>query len=135
MDGIDFVLFCQRNDAVDVQIRLHRALTRAHLVRLVGLEAVQSKPVFSGIDRHRAQAQFGSRAEDSNGDFTAVRRQYFSDRFSLRHQRSVTNTDKTASQNFRLFHERGKAQQQFIRFGEETKFLVSGARLRSAGAM
>jgi hypothetical protein len=35
---------------------------------------------------------------------------------------------KTASQNFRLFHERDKAHQQFIRFGEETKFLMGGAR-------
>jgi hypothetical protein len=53
MDGIDFILFGQRNDAVDIQVCLHRAITRAHLIRLVGLETVQPKPVFRGIKPRR----------------------------------------------------------------------------------
>jgi hypothetical protein len=44
----------------------------------------------------------------------------------------ITQSSQTQAkgfpQNSRLFHERGNAQQQFIRFEEETKFMMSGAR-------
>ena len=72
MDGVDALLQRQRDNALDVEIGLHRTFAFAHQVGFVGLEPVQGQAVFLGIDGHRAQAQFVGRAQDADGDFTAI---------------------------------------------------------------
>ena len=72
MDGVDLFFGGQRNDALHVQVRFHRALACADQVGLVGLEAVQGQAIFLRINGHGAQAQFIGRAQNANGDFAAV---------------------------------------------------------------
>ena len=62
----------ERDDAGDVEIRADRALALADQIRLVRLEAVDREPVLLRVDGHGAEAQFGGRAKDADGDFAAV---------------------------------------------------------------
>ena len=103
MDRVDALLFGERHDSRDVQVRFDWSLADANLVGFIGLEPVQAQPVFLRINADRAQAEFGGRAKDADGDLAAVGGEQFLDRFGLLHQGS----DRTRpSQNFRLFHER-----------------------------
>ncbi len=72
VDRIDLMLLRQRDDAVDVEIGADRFAGLADAVRLIGLEAVQRKPVLMREDGDRADAQFVRRAEDANSDLAAV---------------------------------------------------------------
>ena len=74
MDGVDPLGLGRRHDALDVQIRGHRALALADQVRFIGLEAVDAEAVLLRVDGHGAQVQFGRGAEDADGDLGAVRR-------------------------------------------------------------
>ena len=72
MDGVDMRLFRHADDVVDVEVSLDRLLAGADEIGFVRLEAVQGEAVLVGIDGHRADAQFGSRTHDADGDFAAV---------------------------------------------------------------
>ena len=72
MDRVDAFFLRQRDDAVDVQVGLDRALALADQVGFVRLEAVQAEAVFLGIDGDGAQAELGGGAHDADGDFAAV---------------------------------------------------------------
>ena len=67
----------QADDAVDIQIRPHRAFSFAHHIGLICLEAMHRVAILLSVDGHRAHAQFGCCAENPNRDFTTVCRQKF----------------------------------------------------------
>ncbi len=75
MDGIHFLFPGQGDDALVIEVGLHRPFALADEVGFVGLEAVQGQAVFLGIDGNRAQAEFVGRAQNANGDFAAVQRE------------------------------------------------------------
>ncbi len=72
MDGIDLGLLGDANDVVNVEISPDWLLPGPDQIRLVSLEAVQGKAVFAGIDGDGADAEFGCRPQNANGDFAAV---------------------------------------------------------------
>ena len=77
MDRVDAFFARERHDAVDVEIRLDRALALADQVGFVRLEAVQAEAVFLRVDGDGAQAQFVGGAKNADGDFAAIRGQQF----------------------------------------------------------
>ena len=77
MNRVHVLLFGQGDDAIDVEIGLHRAHAAADLIRLVGLEAVETERVFLGIDRDGPKAQLGRGPHDANRDLTPVEREQF----------------------------------------------------------
>ena len=77
MDRVDALLLGQRDDAVDVEIGLDRALALADQIGLVGLEAVQREAILLRIDGDGAHAQFVGGAEDADGDFAAIQCEEF----------------------------------------------------------
>ena len=85
MDRVDVVLFRDRDDAGNVEIRLDGALADTDLVRFVSLEAMERQAVFLRINRDGAQAELGGGAEDTNRDLAAISGEQFFDRFGLRH--------------------------------------------------
>ena len=62
----------RRRRCSDVEIRPDRPLALADQVGLVGLEAVHAEAVLLRVDGDGAQAEFGGRAEDADGDLAAV---------------------------------------------------------------
>ena len=72
MDKGRAALLGNRDDAVDIEIGLHRTEAGANPIAFIGLEAVQRQLVLFRIDRDRAQAELGSGAHDADGDFTAI---------------------------------------------------------------
>ena len=74
MDGIYFLFDGQFDDGIDIEIGLHRPFALADQIRLVGLEAMQTKAVFLRIDGYGGEAEFGGSAKNARGDFTAVQR-------------------------------------------------------------
>jgi hypothetical protein len=72
MDEVHALLLRERDDARNVEIRADRPFAFADDVRLVRLEAMDGEAIFLRIDRDGAQAEFGRRAKDADGDFAAV---------------------------------------------------------------
>ena len=72
MDTIHTTGLRQVNDAVNVEVGGHGPFPLAYEVRLVGLKTVHPKAVLLRINRDCAVRQFGSTAENSYRDFTAV---------------------------------------------------------------
>ena len=89
MNRVNVVLFRDRDDAGDVEIRLDGPFATADLVGFVGFEAVQREAIFLGVNRDGAQAEFGGGAEDTNRDLAAIGGEQFFDRFGLRHPGSL----------------------------------------------
>ena len=85
MNRVDLLSFCQANNPRNIQVRFYGAFPGTHLIGLVGLEAVQGKPVFLRIDGHGAQAKLVGSAKDANGDFAAVGSQQFANWFHFPH--------------------------------------------------
>jgi hypothetical protein len=54
------------------EIGRDRSLARAHLIGLVGLEAVEAELVLLGENRHGALAKLVSSAQHANGDLAPV---------------------------------------------------------------
>jgi hypothetical protein len=129
VNRIHAAFFGERDDPVNIQIRLDGTFPRADLIGLVCLKAVQSETVFLRIDADGAESQFGGRAEDANSDFAAVRREKLLNRFGFLH----SGSDQSATRNPTLFHVRGRTQQQFIRFSGKTKFIGGRGVPVSAG--
>ena len=77
MDGVHLLVPGDRQNALDVQIGLHRTLVFGKGIGLVGLETVQADAVRLGVNRDRPQPQFGCRPHDTNGDLAAVGSQKF----------------------------------------------------------
>ena len=77
MDGLHLLVPGDRQNALDVQIGLHRPLLSWQGVGLIGLETVQGDAVRLGVDGDRPQPEFGGRPHDTNGDFAAVGSQEF----------------------------------------------------------
>ena len=77
MNDVHALLLRERDDALDVEIRADRPLPLAHAISLVRLEAVHRKPILLGVNRDGAQAQFGRRAHDADGDLRAVSDEQF----------------------------------------------------------
>ena len=78
-----------RQNALDVQIGLHRTLVSGKRIGLVGLETVQADAVRLGVNRDRPQPQFGCRPHDTNGDLAAVGSQKFVHRLSGTNEKRV----------------------------------------------
>ena len=72
MNGVDLGLLRDADDVLDRKIGLERPLARADLIGFVGLEAMQRELVFLRIDRDRADAEFGRRAEHADRDLRPV---------------------------------------------------------------
>ena len=77
MNGVHALLPRQRDDALDVEVGLHGPFAFAHQIRFVGLEPVERQAVFLGVNGDRAQTQFIGRAQNTNGDFTAIEGENF----------------------------------------------------------
>ena len=77
VNRVDALFFRQRDDAIDVEIGLHRALAFADQVGFVRLEAMQAEPVFLRVDGDRAQPELIGGAQDTDGDFAAIEGQEF----------------------------------------------------------
>ena len=58
VNRVHTLLFCQRDNAFDVQVGFYRTFALTDEVGFVGLEAVQREAVFFGINGDGAQAQF-----------------------------------------------------------------------------
>ena len=72
MNRVDLVLLRQRDDGVNIEVRLNRLARFADFIRLIRLEPVQCMAVFVRIDRHGANSQFMGAAENSDGNLAAV---------------------------------------------------------------
>ena len=72
MDGVHLLFAGNRQNALNVQIGLHRTLLSWQGIGLISLETVQAHPVRLGVDGDRSQPEFGGRSHDTNGNFTAV---------------------------------------------------------------
>ncbi len=72
MNGVDFFLGRERDDCVDIQVRLHGTFALADEIRFVGFETVQAEAIFLRIHRDCPEAEFVCGAENADGDFTAV---------------------------------------------------------------
>ncbi len=72
MNHVHPALAGEADDALDIEVGADGTLAPAHHVGFVGLEPVDGKPVFLGVDRDGAHAEFRGGAEDTDGDFAAV---------------------------------------------------------------
>ena len=72
MDGINLELPGQGDDTGDVEIVANRLAGFADRIGFIGLEAMQSKAIFVGINRHGADTEFRGGTEDANGNLAAV---------------------------------------------------------------
>ena len=77
VDGVDAALFRERNDSLDIQISLDRALALADQIRFVRLEAVQAEAIFVGVNSGCPDIQFVRRAENADRNFSAIQGQKF----------------------------------------------------------
>ncbi len=66
-------------DRANIQIRSQRLAGLAHRIALVGLEAMQGKPILVGVDRNRGDAEFGGRSHHADGNLAAIGDQQFGD--------------------------------------------------------
>ena len=72
MDRVDLVLLGQRDDVVDVQVRLQRLARLADRIRFVRLEAVEGVAILVRVHRDRANAQLVGAAKHADGDLAAI---------------------------------------------------------------
>jgi hypothetical protein len=77
MDSVGPGLSRDPDHFLDRQIALKRAqaflaLTPSDLIGFVGFEAMERELVLLCIDGDRVEAEFGRRAEHTNGDFAAI---------------------------------------------------------------
>jgi hypothetical protein len=72
VDGIDLVLPGDADDVGDIQVGGDGFLAGAHQIGLVGLEAVQGKAIFVGKNGDGTDTHLAGRAQDADGDFTAI---------------------------------------------------------------
>ena len=66
-----------RDDALDVEVGADRPLVAIQSVGLVGLEAVDGKAIFLGVNGNGAETEFIGGAENTDRDFPAVGGQKF----------------------------------------------------------
>ena len=81
MNQVDSLLGRQRDDSLDIQVRLHRPHSGAHEIRLVGLEAVQTEPVLLAVDGDGLESQLVGRAENPDSDLAPVQSKQLLHRF------------------------------------------------------
>ncbi len=72
VDGIDLVLAGDTDDVGDIQVSRDGFLSGPHPVGLVGLESVQGEAIFVGKNGNCTDAHLAGRAQNTDGDFTAV---------------------------------------------------------------
>jgi hypothetical protein len=72
VDGIDLVLPGDADDVGDIQVGGDGFLAGAHQIGLVGLETVQGKAIFIGKNGDGTDTHLAGRAQDADGDFTAI---------------------------------------------------------------
>ena len=72
VDSVHLILPGQRDDPLDVEVGPNRLVRVADQIRLFRLEAVKRVSVLVRIDRHRTDAQFVGRAEDTNRDLATI---------------------------------------------------------------
>jgi hypothetical protein len=72
VDGVDFPLLGKRDDSLDIEVGRNGPLVLADQIGFVGLESVQAKAVFLGLDALGAQPELGGGAHDADRDFSAV---------------------------------------------------------------
>jgi hypothetical protein len=72
MDRVGAALAGDADDVGEVEIGRDRSLARAHLIGLVGLEAVEAELVLLGENRHGALAELIGGAQDPDGDLAPV---------------------------------------------------------------
>src|SRR5205814_9173455 len=72
VDGLDFLLAGEGDDAVDVEVGADGLAGPADAVGLLGLEAVQGEAVLVRVDGDGTDAQLVRGAEDADGDLAAV---------------------------------------------------------------
>ncbi len=77
MDGVDALLTGEIDDAVHVEVGLHRPFAFADEVGFVGFETVQREAVFLRINGDRAQAKFVGGAKNADSDFATVQSKQF----------------------------------------------------------
>ena len=73
--GVDHVrpLFLGESDnGVDIQVSRHRPFAFSNQVGFIGLETMHRKPVFLGVNGHRAKPDFRRGPKYANGDLTAI---------------------------------------------------------------
>ncbi len=73
------MLFGDGDERRNIEIPFDRraAVGGPDQIGLIGLETVQRKAVFIGIDRDGAEAQFRCRPENADGDFASVGNEQF----------------------------------------------------------
>jgi hypothetical protein len=72
MDRVGAAFMGYADDVVQVEIGGDRPLARAHLIGLVGLEAVEAELVLGGENRHGALAELVGGAQHPDGDLAPV---------------------------------------------------------------
>jgi len=77
MDGVDLLFPGQRDDAIDIQVRLYGPFAFSDQVRFIGFEAVEGQAIFLGVDGHGPQAQFVGGAQNADRDFAAIQGKQF----------------------------------------------------------
>lgn len=78
MDGIDFLLHREFNDAVDIEICLDRAFALSDEIGFIGFEAMQTEAVFLGVNSDGAKAELVGGAQNADRDFTTIESEQFS---------------------------------------------------------
>jgi hypothetical protein len=101
----------ERDDSGDVEIGADRFTGFTDEVRFVGLEAVQSETVLLGVNGDRSDAEFMGRAEDADGNFTAVGDEELTDRVDRSHV--VVYVSLLARRNLQ-YPDRGKTLRAWI---------------------
>ena len=72
VDGIDLVLPGDADDVGDIQVGRDGFLSGPYQIGLVGLEPMQGEAIFVGKNSDGTDAHLAGRAQDADGDFTAV---------------------------------------------------------------
>ena len=77
MDVIHPALLSHLHDALNVQIRAHRALAHTHQIGFIRLKTVHSQTILLRVDCHGAHVHLRGGAENADGDLAAVGRHQF----------------------------------------------------------
>jgi hypothetical protein len=109
MYGVNALRFRKGNDPGNIEICFDRTFAFPDRVRLVRLKPMQRQPVLFRMHSDRSQTQLIGRTENAYGNFTAIRRQQFSNGLALGHGQTC------ASLRSRTFFHAGRLPlQQFF---------------------
>jgi hypothetical protein len=72
MNHVNLAFLRQCDDTVNVQIGAHGPFAFADQVGFIGLETVNTQPIFLRVNRHGSQAQLGGSPKNADGDFTSI---------------------------------------------------------------